>query len=58
LDADVTDSLQTDGLHFKGPLRYVSIDSIKLRVGDDAIAFNANDFETNDITVRNDSGLM
>jgi hypothetical protein len=54
--ADVMEYLQTDGLHFKGPLQYVSIDSVKLRVGDDSIAFNANDFETNDITTRNDFG--
>lgn len=46
----------TDGLHFKGPLRYVTINDIRLRVGDDGIAFNPNDYETDDITVRNDFG--
>jgi hypothetical protein len=55
-EADVQEYDNTDGLHFKGPLRYVSIDSLKLRVGDDGIALNANDFETNNITTRNDFG--
>jgi hypothetical protein len=48
--------LQTDGLHFKGPLRFVSIDSVKIRVGDDSIALSPNDFETDDISTRNDLG--
>lgn len=55
-NADIMEYLVTDGLHFKGPLRYVFVDSVRLRVGDDSIAFNANDFETNDVTVRNDFG--
>lgn len=55
-DANLAEYAATDGLHFKGPLRYVSIDSIKLRAGDDGIAFNANDYETDDITTRNDFG--
>jgi len=46
----------TDGLHLKGPLHNVSIDTVKFRVGDDAIAINANDYETDDITARNDFG--
>lgn len=46
----------TDGLHFAGPLRYVTIDSVKIRLGDDGIAFNANDSDTDDLTVHNDFG--
>jgi len=48
--------LQTDGLHFKGPLQYVTIDGLKLRTGDDALAFNADDMLTDDLTVRNEFG--
>jgi hypothetical protein len=48
--------LQTDGLHFKGPLRYVTIDGIKLRTGDDAIAFNADDGSSNDLAASNEWG--
>jgi hypothetical protein len=55
-NADAMEYLVTDGLHFKGPLRHVRIQNIRLRVGDDGIAFNANDYETDDITVRNDFG--
>jgi hypothetical protein len=55
-NADVSEYATTDGLHFKGPLQYISIDSIKVRVGDDSLAFNANDYETDDITARNDFG--
>jgi len=46
----------TDGLHFKGPLRYLTIDGAKIRVGDDGIALNADDYETDDLTIRNDFG--
>ena len=56
LDAPFEEYGNTDGLHFNGPLRYVSIDSIKVRTGDDALAFNANDTEVDDFTVRNDFG--
>jgi hypothetical protein len=55
-NADADEYDMTDGLHFKGPLHFVSIDTIKFRVGDDAIAFNANDFETDDVRTRNDFG--
>jgi hypothetical protein len=55
-DASVIEFAGTDGLHFGGPLRYVSIDSVKLRVGDDSIAFNANDTDTNDMTKANNFG--
>jgi hypothetical protein len=43
-NGDVVEYSQTDGLHFKGPLRHVTIDSVKLRVGDDGIAFDADDW--------------
>lgn len=46
----------TDGLHFTGPLRYVTIDGVKIRTADDALAFNANDYEIDDLTIRNDFG--
>jgi hypothetical protein len=47
---------QTDGLHFKGPIRYMNIENVKLRVGDDGLAFNPNDFETDNVATRNDFG--
>jgi hypothetical protein len=55
-DADLKEYDMTNGLHFEGRLHGVSIDKIKLRVGDDGIALNANDLETDDITTRNDFG--
>lgn len=55
-DQDPSKYFITDGFHFKGPLRFVSIDSVKFRVGDDAIGISPNDFETDDITTRNDFG--
>jgi hypothetical protein len=55
-NAKTEDYLNSDGLHFKGPLRNVSIDTVKIRVGDDCLAFNANDYDTNDVTTRNDFG--
>ena len=48
--------LQTDGVHFNGPIRYLSINGLKLRTGDDALAFNANDMGREDMTVSNDMG--
>lgn len=48
--------LQTDGFHFKGPLRYVTMDGLKLRTGDDALAFNADDGLGDDLTVNNEFG--
>lgn len=53
---DTRDYSNTDGLHFKGPLRYLSIDGAKIRTDDDALAFNANDYETDDLTIRDDFG--
>ena len=46
----------TDGLHFTGPVRYLTIDDVKLRTGDDGLAFNANDSAADDMTVHNDMG--
>jgi len=31
----------TDGIHFNGPIRYLTVDGLKLRTGDDGLAFNA-----------------
>lgn len=46
-----------DGLHFNGPIRYLTIDGLKFRTGDDGIALNADDVPgTDDMTVRNDMG--
>lgn len=47
---------QTDGLHFKGPIRALTIENVRFRTDDDALAFNANDSDTDDLTVRNDFG--
>lgn len=32
----------TDGLVFKGPLRYAAVDGLRIRAGDDALALNAD----------------
>ena len=55
-NADILEFANADGIHFKGPSRYIAIDSVKIRTCDDGLAFNANDFETDDITTRNDFG--
>ena len=46
----------TDGLHFKGPIRYLTIDGVKVRTADDALAFNANDGATDDLTTHDEFG--
>jgi hypothetical protein len=46
----------TDGVHFNGPIRYVTLSGLKLRAGDDAVAFNANDAGVEDMTLHNDIG--
>ena len=48
--------LDTVGLQFNGPIRYVTIDNLELRTGDDALALNANDGGSDDITVNNYMG--
>jgi len=35
----------TDGLAFRGANQYITIDSVKIRTGDDAISFNTSDSE-------------
>lgn len=45
-----------DGLHFNGPIQYLSIDGLKLRTLDDALALNANDAGADDMTINNDMG--
>jgi hypothetical protein len=54
--ADNREYSMTDGLHFKGPLRYLNVHGARIRVGDDAIAINANDYDTDDLTKRDDFG--
>src|SRR5580704_8174908 len=48
--------IHTDGLHFAGPVQYASIDTVRIRVMNDRIALNANDFDTDDVRVHNDLG--
>lgn len=55
-NADRVEYSMTDGLHFKGPASFITIDNVKIRVGDDALAFSPNDYETDDLTVRDDFG--
>lgn len=47
-----------DGLHFGGPIQYLTVDSVKLRTWDDSIALLANDWgwKVDDITVNNEMG--
>lgn len=45
-----------DGLHFDGPIQYLTIDGAKLRTWDDGIALNANDYGLDDITLGNEMG--
>src|SRR5262249_54450288 len=49
-------NLSTDGIHFNGPIRYLTIDGAKIGSGDDVIGLNANDGEADDITINNESG--
>jgi len=45
-----------DGLHFNGPIRYLTIDGAKIRSGDDGFALNANDAGTDDMGTDNEMG--
>jgi len=45
-----------DGLHFNGPIQYLTIDGARLRTEDDSIALNANDSGSSDMTIDNDMG--
>lgn len=45
-----------DGLHFNGPVRYLTIIGLKLRSVDDGLALTANDHSNSDLTLNNDSG--
>jgi hypothetical protein len=53
---DERNYFNTDGIHFYGPIRYVTIDGGKFRTADDALSFTANDSNTDDLTVHNDFG--
>jgi len=44
-----------DGLHFHGPIQYLTMNSLKLRTEDDALSFTANEFK-DDITRDNALG--
>jgi hypothetical protein len=44
------------GLQFQGPIQYLTIDNVRLRTWDDAIALNANDGPADDMRVNNDMG--
>jgi hypothetical protein len=48
--------VNTDGIHFNGPIQYLTIDGLKLRTSDDALALNANDAGHDDITAGNVMG--
>jgi hypothetical protein len=48
--------INTDALHFVGPLQYLTVDSVKTHVGDDAIALNANPDDPDNADARNDFG--
>ncbi len=50
---DIIEYVNTDGLNFGGPLRYVSVDGLKLRTGDDAMAFGTDKGPIADVTVSN-----
>lgn len=45
-----------DGLHFNGPIQYLTINGVKLRTWDDGIALNANDAGVDDLTLQNTMG--
>lgn len=44
--------INTDALHFVGPLQYLTVDSVKIHVGDDAIALDANPFDPDNVNDR------
>lgn len=44
-----------DGFHFHGPIQYLTMDGLKLRTEDDALAFTANEYK-DDITIDNPLG--
>lgn len=45
-----------DGLHFNGPIQYLSIDGARIRTWDDGISFTANDYGRRDLTLDNEMG--
>lgn len=48
--------LSMDGFHFNGPIRYLTIDGMKLRTFDDGLALNANDGGVDDLRIKNEMG--
>lgn len=45
-----------DGFHFNGPIRYLTIDGMKLRTFDDGFTLGANDAGADDLRIKNDMG--
>lgn len=45
-----------DGMHFNGPIQYLTIDNARLSTWDDGISMTANDYNTNDLTLENPLG--
>jgi hypothetical protein len=45
-----------DGLHFSGPVQYLTIEGVRLRTDDDGISLTANNMGVDDITVLNEMG--
>jgi hypothetical protein len=45
-----------DGLHFNGPIQYLTVEGVRLRTDDDGISITANDMGVDDMTVLNDMG--
>lgn len=51
-----TRGVNDDGVHFNGPIQYLTINNLQLRTVDDALALNANDMASDDMTINNDMG--
>jgi polygalacturonase len=45
-----------DGIHINGPSRHILIENVRVRSEDDAIALNANDMMSDDMTGSNEMG--
>jgi len=55
--AHIMQYAQSDGIHFNGPIGYLTVDGLNaVNIGDDALALNANDMLGDDITAQNEMG--
>lgn len=45
-----------DGFHFNGPIKYLTIEGMKLRTFDDGFTLGANDAGADDLRIRNEMG--